>query len=141
MNIKFSIPQIADIATKVRTYKTLHVTTNGQMFHKREDAEEAVRTLNLIISDTNDHVGILEVTEDMVASDKLKTFGKSPKLFEMLFEKAKIPVSRGAEKKPHTRIKGELNKDSATDVSDVKDALGLAQPKTGSAPTDNKNSK
>jgi hypothetical protein len=128
MNTNFSVQQISDIAKKVHTYKKLFVTTNGQMFLNPIDAEEAVRTLNLIIEDANDHVGILEVTSDMLSLEKLRMFGKDPKLFGALFEKAKIPLAKNVERKQHTRLREEPTQDDKTVVNDVNSALGLGAP-------------
>ena len=127
METNFSVKQIADIAKKVRTYKKLTVTTRGQMFLKKVDAEEAVRTLNMIIDDTNDHVGILEVTEDMLSIENLRLYGKNPKLFGALFLNAKIPVSKTS-KKEHKRATEKPANDSKKNVNDVEDALGLGKP-------------
>jgi hypothetical protein len=129
MKTNFSIQQIADISTKVRTYKKLFVTTRGQMFRNVIDAEEAVRTLNMIIDDANEHVGILEVSEDMVSVDKLKMFGKNPKLFDSMFDKAKIPLTKNAEKKQHQRGRETPSNDEKETVEDVSTALGLTPEK------------
>ena len=128
MNTNFSVQQISDIAKKVFTYKKLYVTTSGQMFMNNVDAEEAVRTLNMIIEDANEHVGILEVTSDMVSLEKLKMFGKNPKMFGALFEKAKIPLAKNVEKKQHVRLRETPMQDDKTVVNDVNDALGLGAP-------------
>lgn len=130
MKTNFSVKQIADIAKKVHTYKTLYVTTRGQMFRSRVDAEEAMRTLNMIIDDANDHVGILEVTENMVSVEKLKTFGKSPRLFGVMFEKAKIPVTKDVAKKQHSRLREKPSADNKQVVNDVNEALGLKAKST-----------
>lgn len=130
MKTNFSVPQIADIAKKVHTYKTLFVTTRGQMFRKQLDAEEAVRTLNMILDDANEHVGILEMTTEMVSVVKLKTFGKSPTLFGKLFDKATIPVSKVDKKKEHKRNVEQPTEDAKDIVKDVDEALGN-QPKQG----------
>lgn len=128
MKTNFSVPQIAEIAKKVRTYKTLFVTTKGQMFRNLVDAEEAVRTLNLIVEDANDHVGILPITEEMLSVEKLKIYGKSPMVFGKLFSEAKIPVSKNDTKKEHKRMREAAEADAADIVDDVEVALGIKLP-------------
>lgn len=137
MKTNFSVQQIADIAKKVHTYKVLFVTTRGQMFRNRIDAEESVRTLNLIIDDANEHVGILELTSDMVSADKLKTFGKSPTLFGKLFDNAKIPVSKTDTKKDFKRSREDTNVvDDSADAVEI--ALGIKADKATPASDNSK---
>lgn len=115
MEVKFSIQQIADIAKKLRTYKKLTVTTRGQMFKSKIDADEAVRTLNMIIEDTNEYVGVLDMSESMVTDEKLKQYGKDTTVFDALFKDAKIPVTKSTEKKPFER-KREKPEDEDVDL-------------------------
>lgn len=140
METKFSVKQISDIAKQVRIYKSLEVTTRGQMFRNKIDAEEAVRTLNMIIDDTNEHVGILTVTEDMMSVDKLKMFGKNPAIFDALFSKAKIPVSK-TKKPEHVRnveVPSKLDKKIVDEVEEAlkADAKPADVKKTDVKPTD-----
>ena len=99
---KFNIKQIADIATQVRRYKTLHVTTEGVMFRTKRAAEEAVRTRNMIFEDATQFVAIKEITESDVTNEKLRSYAKDLDAFNELFKDAYVPVHKGkkaAEKK------------------------------------------
>lgn len=125
MKAEFSIEQIAEIAKHLRIYKKLVVTTRGQMFKKKTDAEEAVRTLNMVLDDTNDHVGILEMESNMVSDDKLKAFAGNTKLFDALFEKSKIPTDKDNKKKPHERKREERKAISDEVTNSVEAALNL----------------
>jgi len=132
----FSILQIAEISKKVITYKSLFVTTTGQMFRNSTDAEEAVRTLNMISEDTNEHVGVVELTAEMLSADKLKMFAKSPTLFGKLFEKAKIPVTKKVTPSDHKRMRESASEDAEDVVDDVEVALGLKEaPKAAAEKT------
>lgn len=130
MKANFSVQQISDIAKKLHTYKTLFVTTRGQMFRNQVDAEESVRTLNVIINDANENVGILEMGVDMVSVEKLKIYGKNPQLFSKLFEKGYIPVSKTPVQKQHTRLREAKVTDDSKVVEDVNAALGLTNEPT-----------
>lgn len=99
---KFNIKQIAGIATQVRRYKTLHVTTEGVMFRTKRAAEEAVRTRNMIFDDATQFVAIKEITESDVTNEKLRSYAKNLDAFNELFKDAYVPVQKGkkvAEKK------------------------------------------
>ncbi len=94
MKVQINLGQIAQIAGGLKTYKKLIVSSVGQMFQGRLEAEEAVRTKNLIIDDDNEKIGLLDMTEADVALDKLRIYGKDPAAFEKLFDKALIPVEK-----------------------------------------------
>lgn len=124
MKPKFKVAIIGQIAPKLRLYKTLHVTTRGQMFRKEAEADEAVRTLNMIIDDSNDYVGVLKMDESMVTDTKLREYGKDTTKFDKLFDDAKIPVSK-VKKKEHKRKVEAPNPDEKETVDSVAAALGL----------------
>ena len=92
---KFNIKQIAGIATQVRRYKTLHVTTEGVMFRTKRAAEEAVRTRNMIFEDATQFVAIKEITESDVTNEKLRSYAKDIDAFNALFKDAYVPVQKG----------------------------------------------
>lgn len=92
---KFNIKQIADIATQIRRYKTLHVTTEGVMFRTKRAAEEAVRTRNMIFEDATQFVAIKEITESDVTNEKLRSYAKDLDAFNELFKDAYVPVQKG----------------------------------------------
>ncbi len=137
MKTNFSVEQISNIATKVRTYKKLFVTTRGQMFRTKETADAAVRTLNAIIDDSNEFVGVLPITDEMLSVEKLRLYGKNPTLFDALFSKAKIPVTKDA-KKEHERKGEEAPKDTKASKKEVADALGLGEKKVDEKKVDKK---
>ena len=98
------------------------------MFLSREDAEGAVRTKNAIIDEPNDYVGIVEMTEDMVSDERLRTFGKNTELFDELFKGAKIPKARGEKKQEDT-----TRKDAKIDGNNVQDVASLLGMGDGSS--------
>lgn len=130
MKTEFSVDQIGAIAQRLRTYKKLHVTTRGQMFKVKADAEAAIRTLNMVIDDSNEFVGITELTSDDVTLEKLRTYAKDTSLFDKLFEDAKIPVSKNA-KKPHERKREKPAIADKQEAENIMEALGK-----GKAPKD-----
>jgi len=117
----FEITQIAEIVKKLRLYKKLTVTTTGQMFINENDAKEAVRTVNAIRNDENLSIGIVTLTEDMVNDDKLKMYAKNPKVFNLLFKDAVIPVAAKTETEKFERKTEEVKTD--TKVEDGVDVL------------------
>ena len=125
METNFSIKNIAQIAKHLRTYKHLFVTTKGQMFRSNITAEEAVRTLNVINDNANNYIGILPMDSTMVTDEKLKAYAKNTKLFDKLFDNAKIPLDKALQGK-QGRIY-EKGTSPSTEVSDsVNQALGLS---------------
>ena len=141
---KFNIKQIADIATQVRRYKTLHVTTEGVMFRTKRAAEEAVRTRNMIFEDATQFVAIKEITESDVTNEKLRSYAKDLDAFNELFKDAYVPVQKGkkvAEKKdegPAPISKSEEDEIMAAlkGVDDVKPEID-AEPEVDAKPEAN----
>lgn len=129
MKTNFNIKQIAQIAQMVIMYKTLYVTTEGQMFRAEAPAEEAARTKNMILDDSNVYVGILKMDESMVSVDKLKKYGKDTEEFDKLFVNAKIPVSKNKKPQFERKTEDKTEVDQKT-TDDVMSALGLGEKKT-----------
>lgn len=125
---------MAQIALKVRQYKKLFVTTEGQMFRNEPDAEEAVRVKNMIIDEPDDYIGIITMTEDMVNDEKLKTFAKDPGTFGKLFENAKIPRTKKEKKDTFERKRENVTPDDKAAIDSVASALGLAKTETPETP-------
>ncbi len=126
MNVKkFNNTAILALVVNVRRYKKLYVTTEGVMFRNEQDAENAVRTKNMIISDPADFVGYVEITEDTVTTEKVRGFAKDYASFEALFKDAKIPRQRKQEV-PEKRKPEETEPFNASEVAELEAALGLA---------------
>lgn len=124
---EFNKDVILGIAVKVRLYKKLFVTTEGTMFRNEQDAENAVRVKNMIIDEPSDYVGIKVLTEDMFTTAKLREYGKDESKFASLFDDAVVPRMRKSENDRNRKV--EEVEDSAEDIAELQDALGLEEPK------------
>ena len=118
----FSKLAIALIASKVREFKKLHVSTEGQMFTVEEDAMEAVRTKNMVLDEPDDYIGLVTLTEDMVSDERIRAYAKDTTVFDALFEGAKIP--RVGKKVETFERKMEKPTESSQDA-DLLKAMGL----------------
>lgn len=119
MNVNFNRKQIASIIANVRMYKTLYVTTQGVMFRSVTDAENAVRTINSILDDPADYVGITTLNATSLTDDVVKAIGKDDSKFAELFKDAYVPRSK---KRVSAREEApRAGKDA--DVSDIESLL------------------
>lgn len=125
MKANFSKTQILSIAVKVRQYKKLYVTTEGQMFKTEVTVEDAVRTKNQIIAEPSDFVGYIVVSEDMVSNEKLAIYGKNVEAFNDLFKDAKLPRTKKTEP-TETRKREKPATDDAKLLAELESALGIA---------------
>lgn len=119
MNVNFNRKQIASIIANVRMYKTLYVTTQGVMFRSVTDAENAVRTINSILDDPADYVGIATLNAASLTDDAIKAIGKDDSKFAELFKDAYVPRSK-------KRVSAREDVPSAgkdADVSDIESLL------------------
>ena len=126
MNATFNIQQICEIATNVRRYKMLYVTSEGVMFRTKSAVENAVRVRNMIIDDPAKLVGYIEITENNVTNDNLKQFAKNTGVFAALFKDAVIPKMRTTLQPKEREYKADGPVDAAI-VDDVKKSLGLVK--------------
>lgn len=119
MNVNFNRKQIASIIANVRMYKTLYVTTQGVMFRSVTDAENAVRTINSILDDPADYVGIATLSAASLTDDAIKAIGKDDSKFAELFKDAYVPRTK-------KRVSAREDVPSAgkdADVSDIESLL------------------
>lgn len=133
MKANFNIAQLRQIAIKVRQYKKVFVTTEGQMFLTPETADEAVRTKNMILDDPNDYIGVLALTEDQVTDALLVKYVKDIEIFNEVFNKAVVPVSKNVNKKQFER-KTEKVEATPQDITEAVDKAFDVLKSTPAAP-------
>lgn len=101
MKAIFNLVQIHAVLAALRTYDTLFVTTEGQMFQKEESCIESVRTKNAILDDPEQYVAFVKLSKDCFSNEDILAIFKAKKvdansetLFEKAFSDAKIPRQR-----------------------------------------------
>lgn len=133
MKTNFNKQQILAFALAAITYEKLYVTTKGTMFRNVEAAESAVRTLNAIIDEPSEAVGIVELTKEKTfTKENLAIYGKNPDVFNKLFESARVPRQRTSHVS-ETRKFEERKPDDAKAVAELSAILGLSSAEDAKA--------
>lgn len=137
MKINFNKAQVAQVAKMLRVHKKMYVTTAGQMFTSKPDAEEAVRRTNEIINEPDDYVSLVELTEANVTKEKLVAYAKDVAEFAKLFEKSYIPRSTKFEAKKFEKKKEVVKPVVKADADEI-DAILKTGVSTETKPTETK---
>lgn len=127
MKVNFNKQQILTFALKTIEHGKLFVTSKGTMFRNVEAAESAVRTLNAIIDEPSEYVGIVELTKEKTfTKENLALYGKKPELFNALFKEARVPRQRTSQVS-ETRKVEEYKADDAKVLAELQDIFGLSE--------------
>lgn len=103
MEVNFNKKQLVDIATVVRMYKEMYVTTKGTMFRNERDAVNAIRTENIVIGDPLQYIGYVKLVEGDFTQENLIKYRNNIGLFNALFKKPTIPLQKAATQNEQAR--------------------------------------
>lgn len=127
MKINFNLQMVAAVALQVNMYERMFITSVGQMFRDRKNAEEALRTLNTVIDDPDNYIGLLEMTKDYFTTTKLREYASDIENFTGLFVKgAKIPKNKEP-RREFERSKEKIQSVDTEKEKEIKDLLGLTE--------------
>lgn len=130
--VNFSQKAVLQIVYHVNLYKSMYVTTTGQMFRDEKGVLAALRMQNDIIEEPTEYVGYIELTEKQLSPNFLAACKADMSKFADLFKSAKVPLQKKVEpiksKKP-TEQKHTVDSDA---MASLAAALGVdSKPKKG----------